>query len=323
MLAAALLVAALETASAAAADDGGQLPAVTFGPQADGSLALANGVVRAVWRRSSTTAASDNAVILAAPTACSAAPVHVGGRCLSVGSLERATPITASATCSAGKGTTTSWCAERDVDPGWLKVRVNGGAPGTAGQGLCLQLHNGNVSAGNFFWLWNCSKGEDGTMSFKHGADKKMQLRANTDYCAAVSTAPAASIVLARCSPGADPAQDFELPPAGLPPPVPPPPPSPDPPPPPPPPSGAGKYPPQPGWTLSWERWSPACDGCAEHTWHSLGDSDILVHLLVRVQSTGSSSFHPAVLTEIVQRGFPGSELAALALAQFIEKRRF
>ena len=282
-LAASVRLLAVVTTTAAAHGDAAAPAGVTFVENAaDGSLALANGVVRAVWRKET----QPRRFAASAGSKCQPGPVRVGtARCLSTTSLARGTPITATA-CAAGNAT--SWCIEKDVQQGgWVKVRAEGSQLGAAGQGLCLQLHNGNVTAGNLFWLWNCSAGMDGTMDFLHGTDKRMRLKSNADYCAGVSSD--ASIVLARCTSGADPTQEWALPPSGSPPPVPPPPPSPDPPPPPPAPLEPGKYPKQPGWTLSWEVWRAVCDGCAEKAWQAVGDSDILVHLLVRDDSAGNS----------------------------------
>ena len=251
-------------------------PPVTFAPIPGGELTLSNGVVRAVWRRPAATISFNYPTPRAAAAPCTPAAVKINGTCLAVARLERATPVTTSP-CGNGAAGWQGWCVEADVQAPWLKVRLGGAQAGARGQGLCLQLHNGNVTAGNEFQLWNCSAGLDGTMQarisnpqcnlifrkllsdclctytvirdFQHGADKKLRLCSNADYCAAVAASGA--IVLARCGADPDAAQDWTLPPVGGLPPLPPPPPSPDPPSPPPPPTGNGKYPPTPGWQLS------------------------------------------------------------------------
>jgi len=54
--------------------------------------------------------------------------------------------------CGAAAG----WSIVAEVIAGWFAKLVHGVVqPG----GQCLQLHDGLITEGSYFWLWNCSKG--------------------------------------------------------------------------------------------------------------------------------------------------------------------
>ena len=91
--------------------------------------------------------------------------------------------------CAAATGgLSRGWCVEND--PPVVKIR----AAGTPDPGLCLQLHNGNFSIGNDLWLWDCSVGRDGTMSFSHVGGKLKLQKNGVEFCAAAS--PAGTVLL-------------------------------------------------------------------------------------------------------------------------------
>ena len=75
------------------------------------------------------------------------------GRCLSTASNPRASRAVVGL-CSADAG----WFIVAEASVGGFAKLVHGVAqPGAGGQ--CLQLHDGLIAEGSYFWLWNCSKG--------------------------------------------------------------------------------------------------------------------------------------------------------------------